>query len=85
MVTSPPYLRVIRYGSYDWLRLWFLSHDPKQVDADTTPPAGTAAYGRSLRETLTSRREVLTDDAVVVLVLATWRRSAAGPSSRLKR
>jgi len=69
VVTSPPYLRLIRYGSYNWLRLWFLGHDPAEVDRATTPPAGTVAYGAFLRETLTSLREVLTDDAVVVLVL----------------
>ncbi len=69
VVTSPPYLRVIRYGSYNWLRLWFLGHDPEQVDLDTTPPAGAEAYGRFLREALDSMRELLTDDAVLVLVL----------------
>ncbi len=76
MVTSPPYLGVIRYGSYNWLRLWFLGHDPTQVDRDTTPPAGTGPYGLFLREVLTSARDVLTDDAVLVLVLgdvATYR------------
>ena len=69
LVSSPPYLRVMRYGSYNWLRLWFLGHDPTQVDRDTTPPAGTDAYGPFLREVLTSARDVLTDDAVLVLVL----------------
>lgn len=24
IVTSPPYLKVIKYGQYNWLRLWFL-------------------------------------------------------------
>jgi hypothetical protein len=69
MVTSPPYLGVMRYGSYNWLRLWFLGHDPTQVDRDTTAPVGTGPYGLFLREVLTSAREVLTDDAVLVLVL----------------
>ncbi|MDQ3554852.1 MAG: site-specific DNA-methyltransferase, partial [Chloroflexota bacterium] len=69
LVSSPPYLRVMRYGSYNWLRLWFLGHDPAQVDRDTTPPAGTGAYGLFLRQVLTSARDVLTDDAVLVLVL----------------
>lgn len=69
VVSSPPYLRVIRYGSYNWLRLWFLGHDPADVDRDTTPPAETEAYGRFFRDVLSSLREVLTDDAVLVLVL----------------
>lgn len=27
LVTSPPYLGVIKYGQYNWLRLWFLEND----------------------------------------------------------
>lgn len=69
VVSSPPYLRVLRYGSHDWLRLWFLGHDPAAVDRATTPPAGTVPYGGWLREVLVSLRDILTDDAVVVLVL----------------
>jgi site-specific DNA-methyltransferase (adenine-specific) len=35
LVTSPPYLGVIKYGQYNWIRLWFL-------DASGTPePAAT--------------------------------------------
>ncbi len=85
MVTSPPYLRVIRYGSYNWLRLWLLGHDPMQVDRDTTPPAGTGAYGLFLREVLTSTRDVLTDDAVLVLVLGDVATDRGRPSPRPQR
>ena len=32
--TSPPYMKVIKYGLYNWIRLWFLldSGDHKEVD-----------------------------------------------------
>lgn len=85
MVTSPPYLGVIRYGSYNWLRLWFLGHDPTQVDRDTTPPAGKGPYGLFLREVLTSAREVLTDDAVLVLVLGDVATDRGGPLATTTR
>jgi site-specific DNA-methyltransferase (adenine-specific) len=31
LVTSPPYLGVIKYGRYNWIRLWFLDRDSDQA------------------------------------------------------
>ena len=33
VVTSPPYLRVVKYGYYNWLRTWFLGFDARAIDA----------------------------------------------------
>ena len=33
VVTSPPYLRVVRYGKYNWIRLWLLQQSVECVDA----------------------------------------------------
>src|SRR5438132_790856 len=32
IITSPPYLGVLRYGAFNWIRLWFLGHGPAVVD-----------------------------------------------------
>jgi hypothetical protein len=33
IVTSPPYLGVLRYGAFNWIRLWFLGYDdPTAID-----------------------------------------------------
>lgn len=32
VVTSPPYLGVLRYGAFNWIRLWFLRKTHQQVD-----------------------------------------------------
>jgi site-specific DNA-methyltransferase (adenine-specific) len=32
IVSSPPYLKVIRYGKFNWIRLWMLDIDPKELD-----------------------------------------------------
>ena len=32
LFTSPPYLEVIKYGLYNWIRLWWLIGDYKHVD-----------------------------------------------------
>jgi DNA methylase len=69
VVTSPPYLRVVRYGSANWLRLWFLGLDPADVDAALDQAHRPAAYLRFLREVLADLRRCLADDAVVALVL----------------
>jgi site-specific DNA-methyltransferase (adenine-specific) len=32
--TSPPYLRVVRYGKFNWIRLWLLGESVDAVDRD---------------------------------------------------
>ena len=31
-VTSPPYLQVVRYGKYNWIRLWLLGYSVETID-----------------------------------------------------
>ena len=38
VVTSPPYLRVVKYGYYNWLRTWFLGFErTRSMPRSTTP------------------------------------------------
>lgn len=69
VVTSPPYLRVVKYGYYNWLRLWFMGIDPDAVDRSLDDAHQLDAYLVFLRQTLVDLRGALTDDAVVVLVI----------------
>jgi site-specific DNA-methyltransferase (adenine-specific) len=69
VVASPPYLRVVKYGYYNWLRLWFLGVDPDAVDALLDDAHHLEAYLAFLRTVLADLRAALTDDAVVVLVI----------------
>ena len=69
VVTSPPYLRVVKYGYYNWLRTWLLGADAREIDATLDDAHHRAPYLRFLRESLADLRQVLTDDAVVVLVI----------------
>lgn len=32
IVTSPPYLGILRYGTFNWIRLWLLKEDAAEVD-----------------------------------------------------
>jgi DNA methylase len=68
-VTSPPYLRVVKYGYYNWLRTWFLGFDAREIDATLDDAHHREPYLAFLRDVLGGLRPVLTDDAVVVLVI----------------
>jgi site-specific DNA-methyltransferase (adenine-specific) len=69
VVTSPPYLRVVKYGYYNWLRTWLLGEDAHAIDATLDDAHHREPYLVFMREVLADLRTVLADDAVVVLVI----------------
>ena len=69
VVTSPPYLRVVKYGYYNWLRTWFLGFDAHAIDAILDDAHHREPYLVFMRDVLAGLRPVLADDAVVVLVI----------------
>ena len=69
VVTSPPYLRVVKYGYYNWLRTWFLGFDARAIDASLDDAHHREPYLLFLRDVLAGLRPVLADDAVIVLVI----------------
>ena len=86
VLTSPPYLRVLKYGYYNWLRAWFLGFDSKAIDASLDDAHRRAPYLEFLREVLADLRPAMTEDGIVVLVIgdvATDRGRAAPDGIRL--
>jgi hypothetical protein len=69
VVTSPPYLRVVKYGYYNWLRAWFLGFDSKAIDASLDDAHRRAPYLEFLRTVLHDLRPLLTDDGIAVLIV----------------
>ena len=69
VVTSPPYLRVVKYGYYNWLRLWLLGYDAAAIDDLLDDAHHRDAYLYFMREVLRGLRTALADDAVVALVI----------------
>jgi site-specific DNA-methyltransferase (adenine-specific) len=69
VLTSPPYLRVVKYGYYNWLRAWLCGFDPRAIDASLDDAHHREPYLVFLRDVLAGLRPALTDDAVVVLVI----------------
>ena len=56
LFTSPPYLKVIKYGLYNWIRLWFLtdSGSHKEVDEVLDDTHALVEYLDFMRDTLTA-------------------------------
>ncbi len=69
VLTSPPYLRVLKYGYYNWLRTWFLGYDSRAIDAALDDAHRRVPYLAFLGDVLAGLRPALTDDAIVVLVI----------------
>jgi site-specific DNA-methyltransferase (adenine-specific) len=69
VVASPPYLRVVKYGYYNWLRTWLLGFDAKAIDATLDDAHHREPYLAFLRDVLADLRSILADDAIVVFVI----------------
>jgi site-specific DNA-methyltransferase (adenine-specific) len=69
VVTSPPYLRVVKYGYYNWLRTWFLGFDPKAIDATLDDAHRRLPYLEFMATVLADLRAAMADDGIVVLVI----------------
>jgi hypothetical protein len=69
VLTSPPYLRVVKYGYYNWLRTWFLGYDSKAIDASLDDAHHRAPYLEFMRDVLRDLRPAMTDDGIAVLVI----------------
>jgi site-specific DNA-methyltransferase (adenine-specific) len=72
--TSPPYLQVIKYGKYNWVRLWFLKKDAKQVDAGLMSSGSLTHYLDFMSDVLASLRRTVAADGFVCLVIGDVRR-----------
>lgn len=69
IITSPPYTKVIRYGQFNWIRLWFLGENCKEVDKDLFFSQSIPRYCDFMTEVLTDMKRVLKDGAKAVLVI----------------
>jgi len=69
IVTSPPYLGILRYGAFNWIRLWLLREEQYRIDRILD---GTDSFDRYLgfmASFLRAASEVMPVDAPVALVI----------------
>ncbi|WP_349878822.1 DNA methyltransferase [Micromonospora sp. HUAS YX12] len=78
IVTSPPYLQVVNYGTANWIRLWLLGIDDvgrergrgrKKLDADLDHRHNYDSYRNFLLRTLLGIQRVLKRDGVAAVVI----------------
>jgi DNA methylase len=81
VVTSPPYLRVLKYGYYNWLRTWLLGFDAAAIDATLDDAHHRVPYLAFLREVLADLRPAMTDDGIAVLVIGDVEMDRGKPSA----
>jgi site-specific DNA-methyltransferase (adenine-specific) len=67
--TSPPYLGVIKYGKYNWIRLWMLGHEPKKVDEGLVATASLTKYIQFMSDVLMGATSVVTNDGYLCLMI----------------
>jgi site-specific DNA-methyltransferase (adenine-specific) len=69
VVTSPPYLGVLRYGAFNWIRLWFLGHDQYTIDRLLDGTDSLDGYLSFMATFLSRLARVLRPGALAALVV----------------
>lgn len=69
IITSPPYTRVIRYGEFNWIRLWFFGLTGKEVDKKLFFTQSLPKYSIFISDALKEMKRVLKSGGKTVLVV----------------
>ena len=69
IVTSPPYLGILRYGAFNWIRLWFLGYDQYQIDGVLDGTDSLDVYLSFMASFLKSASQVVRPGGIVALVI----------------
>ncbi|MFF1460548.1 DNA methyltransferase [Streptomyces sp. NPDC058330] len=74
ILTSPPYLQVIKYGKYNWVRLWFLGETSSEVDQRLMASSSLTRYLGFMKSVSENLKKVVADDGYVCFVIGDVRR-----------
>lgn len=72
--TSPPYLEVIKYGKYNWVRLWFLGETSSDVDQRLMASSSLTRYMDFMKSVAANLKRVVAEDGYVCFVIGDVRR-----------
>jgi site-specific DNA-methyltransferase (adenine-specific) len=81
--TSPPYLSVIRYGKYNWIRLWMLKQDSKNVDQKLISTSSLRKYLAFMNVVLEQLKEAVRDDGYLCLIFGDVMEKSTGKITNL--
>jgi site-specific DNA-methyltransferase (adenine-specific) len=68
-ITSPPYTRVIRYGDFNWIRLWLLGKGGKETDRSLFCSGSLEKYKDFMTEVLEENWRVLKHGSKAIYVI----------------
>ena len=72
--TSPPYLSVIKYGKFNWLRLWLLGMEPSEVDSVLFTSSSLPLYLEFMSKVIRRMEAAVADDGRICLVIGDVKR-----------
>lgn len=72
--TSPPYLNVINYGKYNWIRLWMLRQGPRSVDRKLLATSSLERYVQFMSDVVSAQAAALRPDGFLCLMIGDVRR-----------
>ena len=81
--TSPPYLSVISYGKYNWIRLWMLKEKPSEVDRRLMATSSLKRYLDFMQVTLKRLHEAVRDNGYLCLMIGDVRKPSNGEVTNL--
>lgn len=81
--TSPPYLGVIKYGKYNWIRLWMLGYEPREIDDQLVATASLRRYLDFMAEVLSCLRNSVRLDGYVCLMIGDVSEKSSGTTLNL--
>jgi hypothetical protein len=81
--TSPPYLGVIKYGKYNWIRLWMLGHSPRDVDDELVATSSLRRYLEFMRGVLERLARVVDPAGFACLMIGDVSEKASGATLNL--
>lgn len=83
VLTSPPYTRTIRYGAFNWIRLWLLDREEREVDRKLFCSSSIPRYLEFIEASLKEMRRVLRPEGHAVIVIGDVRDRRTGEIANL--
>lgn len=74
---SPPYLQVIKYAKFNWIRHWLVGSEPRAVDETLFTSGSVNSYLSFMSNVLPNIADVLRDDGYCCLVIGDVRRESS--------
>lgn len=69
IITSPPYTRLITYGKFNWIRLWFLGEEYHKVEERLFTTQSLEKYKEFMTDVLLELKRVINQKGKIVLII----------------